>query len=222
MVLGAGRKSQIMAAFAVLFPRIEKSSGFQVSNVPMRYATLNTKHLVQVVIWQRSSTTQMHGAEDEEVPPPTWSELQSIVSTNQLDALKRSKKHQNLYELHRIKVLKEYRTMYDYILYEKFGLVPTVADDGLLHVPRPSSTQPLKVLAENSFSYHVGENVCHWILWKLGEDCTEDDVADAEMELRSRLQDVRDFLHWKNPPHLQSLPHINHRHILVLKGGQIE
>ena len=53
--------------------------------------------------------------------------------------------------------------------------------------------------------------------WKLGGDCTDQDVSQAKQELDSRMNHtIRDVLHWRNPPPLQSLPDIDHIHILAL------
>lgn len=56
--------------------------------------------------------------------------------------------------------------------------------------------------------------------WKIGGDCSQDDIVDAELELKSKLGGSCDFIHWVNPPHLKSLPEIDHIHILVRRTEQ--
>ena len=92
-------------------------------------------------------------------------------------------------------------------------------------------------LCINDFPYYYSSGIQHWILWKLGGVVTSDEVADANREIlrrgiskhdatqqHGRLKGKEDFeeiitdhdvfLHWVNPPHLKSLPGIDHVHIL--------
>ncbi|KAL3815473.1 hypothetical protein ACHAXA_000710 [Cyclostephanos tholiformis] len=79
-------------------------------------------------------------------------------------------------------------------------------------------------LCVNDFPYYYSPGVQHWILWKLGGMITSDEIANAKSEILresgrreeegSALSDHEIFLHWVNPPHLKSLPGIDHVHIL--------
>lgn len=87
------------------------------------------------------------------------------------------------------------------------------------------------VLAPNEFPYYVQDGIEHWVLWKLYDAITEDDVNYALRRLAivagktrsvadSTDYDGDDFstfdsLWWENPPHLKSLPQINHVHFLI-------
>jgi Protein of unknown function (DUF3605) len=71
------------------------------------------------------------------------------------------------------------------------------------------------VLVRNDFPYYMEDGIEHWVLWKVGGSCTDAEIEGAKMELSTR----RDFgennvLHWTNPPHLKSLPEIDHVHFL--------
>lgn len=87
------------------------------------------------------------------------------------------------------------------------------------------STQ--KNLCRNDFPYYFVQGIEHWCLWKLCEDVTKSDIQEAVEELRSMdgmRGELLATLHWMNPPHLKSLPEIDHAHILcqrkVSKMGQ--
>jgi len=95
---------------------------------------------------------------------------------------------------------------------------------------------PLKVLLPNDFPYYIEDGIEHWCLWKLKGRVTNDDIQMAKDDLKqmmveanssaqfttnmSSLENVDafvDMLHWINPPHLKSIPDIDHAHILCLR-----
>mmetsp|Transcript_27147 Transcript_27147/g.32087 ORF Transcript_27147/g.32087 Transcript_27147/m.32087 type:complete len:337 (+) Transcript_27147:45-1055(+) len=98
---------------------------------------------------------------------------------------------------------------------------------------------PLKVLLPNDFPYYVEDGIEHWCLWKLKGQVTQEDIQMAKedlIEMMSVGEDnssaVRctdnanspekvdafvDMLHWVNPPHLKSVPDIDHAHFLCLR-----
>jgi hypothetical protein len=95
----------------------------------------------------------------------------------------------------------------------------------------------------NDFPYYLAQDIVHYILWKLGGgEITDNEIQQAKDRLLGsdticlhnlkcdieRSKDIgelehvvhtpstiTDMLHWRNPPHLQSLPDIDHVHILV-------
>lgn len=83
-------------------------------------------------------------------------------------------------------------------------------------------------LCVNDFPYYYSPGVQHWVLWKLGGMIDSDEIENAKREIyrrsqtdtahgeleRSAITDHEVFLHWMNPPHLKSLPGIDHVHIL--------
>ena len=70
-------------------------------------------------------------------------------------------------------------------------------------------------LVRNDFPYYMADGLEHWVLWKLGGPCSNEDVARAKQELVSKHQmDATNMIHWVNPPNLQSLPAIDHVHII--------
>jgi hypothetical protein len=94
--------------------------------------------------------------------------------------------------------------------------------------PLPS---PKTIVVRNDFPYYTAENIHHYVLWKLHGICSDDDIAQAKEDVKHELEGgavednenghavvvvVVDCLHWINPPHLKSLPDIEHVHILCL------
>jgi hypothetical protein len=99
-----------------------------------------------------------------------------------------------------------------------------------------SLPSPKTIVVRNDFPYYTAENIHHYVLWKLHGICSDDDIAQAKEDVKQELElgDVEnengddekgqavvvDCLHWINPPHLKSLPDIDHVHILCLLQQQ--
>ena len=157
--------------------------------------------------------------------PLTWRELQSIiVEEKNLAKLSRSVKQQIEYEIYMRDLKTKWKSIYDHILVTKFGfekLKSTDKSSGLsLWEASPPLSQikdPRKVLVLNDFPYFTAAAIHHYVLWKIGGDVTDADIDEARQELREKLGDVVDLLHWKNPPHLKSLPDLDHVHLLCLR-----
>jgi len=79
-------------------------------------------------------------------------------------------------------------------------------------------TEVRKALRPNEFPYYFEDGIEHWILWKLFDRVTEHDIDAAKQQLkklkRPNGEDIK-MLHWINPPHLKTIPEIDHAHILV-------
>ena len=150
-----GRSSRLLATCSLLLPSLNGVSCFQRLSLSIRRSRL---------LQQCRASHQLATADDADDPPFTWHQLQDIVGSGRLDQLKRSKIIQQAYEEHKVDILRDYATMYDFILYDKFGLDRTTNADGIFVVQRPSSNQILTALALNSFPYHVGCSVDHWVL----------------------------------------------------------
>lgn len=90
-------------------------------------------------------------------------------------------------------------------------------------------------LCINDFPYYFAPGIQHWVLWKLGGRVTSDEITRAKINIWNEfhdegsnkrndfeesgtveriVNDPRLFLHWENPPQLQSLPRIDHVHIV--------
>ena len=85
-----------------------------------------------------------------------------------------------------------------------------------------TTTQPQLKLCLNDFPYYFEPNIHHYVLWKLGGVVTAGEITQAKKDILCQAhtsvvdidKDHEVFLHWINPPHLKSLPGIDHVHIL--------
>jgi hypothetical protein len=150
--------------------------------------------------------------------PATWSELVTIIQIeNDLAKLSRSERQQRDYELFRYYSRRQYHSVVDYILCTKFGYEKEKEDNGLWRAGQPSVTRVVQTaVVPNDFPYSMERGVVHYILWKTKEDIAQEDIDQAKIELKHRLGNVVDIILWVNPPHLQSLPEIDHVHFLCL------
>jgi hypothetical protein len=147
----------------------------------------------------------------------TWQELIHIINVEKnIPKLSRSEQQQHDYEVFRCHMKRQYASSADYILISKFGF--RAVSDGSAHrwkaTPSLSEIEiPQKILVRNDFPYYVEEGVSHYVLWKTKEKITKEEIIEAQEQLKTQLE-ARDILYWTNPPHLQSLPEIDHVHFL--------
>ena len=167
--------------------------------------------------------------------PLEWTELRHIILVEKnLAKLSRSESQQTEYMIFMRHIKSQWKSVYDFILHSKFGFnkrsvvirgsVNDVSTDESMWETYPSPSeldQPKKVLVLNDFPYYNAPGIQHYILWKLGGDVTDEEIQEATQQLQEQLGDICDALHWKNPPHLKSLPDIDHVHILVNRPASI-
>ena len=149
--------------------------------------------------------------------PFTWSELIQIVQVDKnLAGLCRSPEDQERYDRNRVELNEQWHSLYDFILWDKLKFERILIDGKWQSDPQLSDISTVhKSLVPNDYPYFVGEGVEHYVLWKTLEKCTPEDIEDAKTDL-SETKGAIEFIHWVNPPHLQSLPGIDHTHILCL------
>uniref|UniRef100_A0A7S2GQS3 Uncharacterized protein n=1 Tax=Helicotheca tamesis TaxID=374047 RepID=A0A7S2GQS3_9STRA len=175
--------------------------------------------------------------------PYAWDELVDIVERKQdLSLLARSVEQQRVYKAYRDALRREWKTVYDHILHSKFGFQKRIVssppqESGTLSSdsaeyndidpknPLWEAFPPLEEvnssqlsLCRNDFPYYFEDGIEHWCLWKLGGSVTPEEIENAKQKLMNS-KDVVKTLHWINPPHLKSLPDIDHAHILCLRKG---
>lgn len=160
--------------------------------------------------------------------PLTWEELVDIIAKeNNLARLSRSVQQETEYTIYREKLKSEWKSVYDHILHTKFGFEKREARNRdaeyfwEAYPPMTEIKEERTTLVLNDFPYYNAPNIYHYVLWKIGGDVTDQEIEDARNELHSSLGDVKDLLHWKNPPHLKSLPDIDHIHILCLRKPSV-
>lgn len=155
--------------------------------------------------------------------PFTWKELKYIIEEERnLGKLSRSIQQEREYQIAMKEMRTKWKSVYDSILCKKFGFEkrPFKNETHTVWEAYPAISEikePQKVLVQNDFPYYNGPGIEHYVLWKLCEDITDADIEEAKQQLRQDLGDVVDILWWKNPPHLKSLPDLDHIHILVLR-----
>ncbi|GFH56129.1 hypothetical protein CTEN210_12606 [Chaetoceros tenuissimus] len=162
--------------------------------------------------------------------PYTWDELKHIVVDGDPSMHARSIDVQVKYQLKAKAIRKEWRHMNDYILHSMFDTEKVkIEQDGPERFASNPSLQQVKSekryetrLHRNEFPYYICDGIEHWCLWKLGGVVTEKEVDIAIEELKLRMKkdgngQLEDVLSWTNPPHLQSVPDIDHAHILCLR-----
>jgi hypothetical protein len=152
-----------------------------------------------------------------------------------LAKLSRSLQQEQEYQVYLRDLKRKWRSVYDHILVSKFGFEAQQkeqprGDDASnpwfqrrwqAYPPLTQVKAVQKVLMRNDFPYNTDEDIEHWVLWKLVENITKEEIDEAKDELRERLGNVVDILHWVNPPHLKSLPDIDHAHFLCLRRRRL-
>jgi hypothetical protein len=154
--------------------------------------------------------------------PLEWDELFDIIAVQKdLAKLSRSVEQQRDYEVYKRDLLKIWKSVMDHVLVSKFpGHFVRKIDpedvSGRGYAVRLYSGEDASVtsLKPNDFPYYTAPNIEHWILWKLGGMLTDKEVEEARKELTEQRLDPDAILHWVNPPHLKSLPDIDHVHII--------
>jgi Protein of unknown function (DUF3605) len=93
---------------------------------------------------------------------------------------------------------------------------PAVSGNKLIAVPALADVKTIHTrLVLNDFPYYMTNDIDHYVLWKIGGvACSKDDIEEAKHQLRQQGYEER-ILHWTNPPHLKSIPEIDHVHILA-------
>jgi hypothetical protein len=168
-----------------------------------------------------------------------WADLVTIIQMEQNFAkLSRSKEQQRQYEIARRHIQRQWKSIYDSILYSKFvgfekrnvtlrneNCSSAKEEDSSsnnnnnlqqqqvweVHPPLSECTLPQTSLVINDFPYYTERGIVHYILWKTLEDVTEAEIQSAHSQLQERLQ-CKEILYFTNPPHLKSLPGIDHVH----------
>jgi Protein of unknown function (DUF3605) len=158
--------------------------------------------------------------------PLLWDELVDIITVqNDLAKLSRSVEQQKQYEIYKRDLLREWRSVADHVLCSKFTpyFEKRMDVETRLSYSYPAISELKKVvktLVKNDFPYYMEDDIEHWILWKLGKSCDDLDVAEAKQTLGEQ-ENLTEFLHWINPPHLKSLPEVDHLHILGRRTNRI-
>eukprot|EP00536_Pseudo-nitzschia_multiseries_P007720 jgi/Psemu1/324891/estExt_fgenesh1_pg.C_1840012 len=169
-----------------------------------------------------------------------WDELVQIIDVdNDIPRMSRSEAQQHEYEVFRYHMKQQYKSSVDFILISKFGfdavlpshddLAPNTNHETKSTTESGSGSEEMKwtahpclkdvrtpktILVKNDFPYCVEDNIVHYVLWKLKEPITQQEIVDARDELRSDKIKALEILQWVNSPSLKSIPEIDHVHFL--------
>lgn len=146
--------------------------------------------------------------------PLTFDDLRLLIEQHRFGDTSRCKNVHARYERHKTHVNRYWKTHKDYLLHSIFGLKPGFDGVHRYCYQSPTTQTPLVVLRYNDFGYNIEEGVWHFVLWKRGGDQpTPQEILDATGQLATMFG-AGETLHFVNPPHLQSVPVIQHAHIL--------
>ena len=158
--------------------------------------------------------------------PFSWNELKEIVVNGDPTMHSRSMEVQESYLLHSRRIKSEWNSMNDYILHSKFGFEKITKNEKFCSSP---SLEQAKLegrreskLLRNEYPYFVCHGIEHWCLWKLGSKVEPYDLDWAKNKLVEMDRGNQgEIMSWVNPPNLQSIPDIDHAHILWLRSDDI-
>lgn len=60
----------------------------------------------------------------------------------------------------------------------------------------------------------IFKGIKHFIYWKLGGDITKEEIIEVAAKF-AQENSATDYCYYFNPPHLKSIPDLEHGHILL-------
>eukprot|EP00607_Mallomonas_marina_P009264 CAMPEP_0182417826 /NCGR_PEP_ID=MMETSP1167-20130531/2267_1 /TAXON_ID=2988 /ORGANISM="Mallomonas Sp, Strain CCMP3275" /LENGTH=166 /DNA_ID=CAMNT_0024591623 /DNA_START=197 /DNA_END=697 /DNA_ORIENTATION=- len=148
-------------------------------------------------------------------PVLAWTIVKEAVILGNLELLGRSAEQKLEYKEFINKIKSEHLSVTDYLLISKFGIPSERVDGKLSAIRRNSSSPPITLLAPNDFPYNFEAGILHYIFWKLGGVVEKTEIREAASSLMNSVPGAIDFVTYINPPHLKSVPEIEHAHILI-------
>jgi hypothetical protein len=177
--------------------------------------------------WHQLSIT------DAEFTPHTWSDLHHLISTNQLDELKRWPSSLKAYLAWTAHVKEKYGSVMTYLLQQRLFWEPLEDETGALKFDVRSATpfedpEDYKIL-RNDWTYAFEPGVRHIVVWLKqrlpvdGEGALNDEgrkmVKDfVKREFREKAKEEEEgskIIWFKNTTNLQSVRSLEHFHVLV-------
>ncbi|KAF2463399.1 uncharacterized protein BDR25DRAFT_307833 [Lindgomyces ingoldianus] len=186
----------------------------------------NPPFQLTAIDWQQLSLT------DSQFTAHTWSDLHSLISTNQLDELKRWPSFLKAYLAWTAHVKAEYGSATQYLLQQRLFWTPLSATGPLrfeLKNEVPFADEADFRILKNDWSYAVTPGISHIVVW-LKQPLSVDGEGALTIEGRKQVDDfVRarfrvpageekegEKVQWfKNTTNLQSVRSLEHLHVLV-------
>jgi hypothetical protein len=149
------------------------------------------------------------------VPLMSWDTIKDIVDSGDLAPLGRSDTQQAVYDDFRSRLNSEWESVSDFVLATKFDIHAEInPSTGKKAARRDEICEDKIVMHRNDFPYHFESGVNHFLIWKIGSQLTAEDVENCVREIWNNTANVKDVITYVNPPHLKSIPDIDHAHIL--------
>ena len=156
----------------------------------------------------------------------TFEELHQIITVeHNVAKLTRSEQQQYAYEVFMYHMKEQYVSTVDYILISKFGFDAVKDEENVDCCPKQTTPTKYKadpschagasnvLLVRNDFPYYCDDSIVHYVLWKIPNKITSEDMDRARHTLRTEMKAI-EILHWENPPNIQSIAAIDHVHYL--------
>ena len=176
---------------------------------------------------------QQLGLTDAEYAPHSWSNLQHLVSTNQLEELKRWPSALKAYLAWTAHVIDKYGSTTTYLLEQRLFWTPVPDETGALAFDVQSSTpfadaQDFSIL-RNDWGYGFQPGIRHIVVWlkqrlpvredgSLSQEGRKmvDEFVEKEFREKTGEEEHRSKIIWfKNSTTLQSVRSLEHVHVLV-------
>lgn len=146
-----------------------------------------------------------------------WPEVKEIVAKNDLHLLGRSCNQQLLYADFAEQIKQNWMSVKDFLLSNKFGFesrTDLATGKRMIAFTEDLSSLNIMSMSKNDFPYNFKPGIQHYILWKLGSELTETEVNNAVASEMEKNPTYIDYTTYVNPPHLKSIPEIEHAHLL--------
>ena len=151
------------------------------------------------------------------IPLLRWPDVVEIIRLGQLQLLGRSDVQQEEYDRFRSQTKQNWLTMSDFILVNKFGLnflSDEVTGKRIADRTELCSYGDRISVRPNDYPYNFEPGIKHFIVWKIGSQLTDDEIDIATKDISESLANVVDSAMYVNPPHLKSIPDVDHAHVL--------
>jgi len=170
---------------------------------------------------------------DAEFTPHSWANLHHLISTNQLDELKRWPSFLKAYLAWTAHVKKQYGSVMAYLLAQRLFWEPLEDETGALRFDVRSSTpfadpEDYKIL-RNDWSYAFESGIRHIVVWLKqrlpvdaegalndeGRRLVREFVQKEFRQKAGELEEGSKIIWFKNTTNLQSVRSLEHLHVLV-------
>lgn len=148
----------------------------------------------------------------------SFDKVRLAIDTDRLDLLGRSPSQHKTYLDFLASVKREFASISDFVLANRIKMRTEIDASNKIYVPRPFDLNysGKTFLLLNDFPYNFSEDVFHFCLWKINDKVSPSDIDKAIDKLKSMQRGSSfEFLSFINPPHLKSIPDIDHAHIIV-------